>query len=70
MIVFISSLFNNSDGRERGSIFSIVTWLQDGRSAFRTPSEARDFSLLQNVQTGSEAYTVSSSVDTGVISLE
>ena len=69
MIIFISSLFSNSDCRERGNIFSIVTSLKGGQSGFRTPAEARDFSLFQNVQTGSGAHKISSLVDTGVIYL-
>jgi hypothetical protein len=65
IFIFISSLFSNSDCRERGNIFSIVTSLKGGRSGFRTSAEARDFSLFQNVQTGSGAHKISSLVDTG-----
>lgn len=47
---------------------SIVTRLRAGWSGVRIPLLARDFSLLQNAQTGSRAQPVSSSVGTGVLS--
>jgi len=41
-----------------------VTRLQTGRSGIRIPASARDFCLLENVQTGSGAYPASCSVGT------
>jgi hypothetical protein len=41
--------------------------LQAGRSGIRIPVEERDFSLFQNIQTGSEADAASFSVRIGVL---
>ena len=53
--------------RSRDSVVVIVTRLRAGQSAVRTPAGARDFSLLENVQTGSEVHQASYSMDTGVL---
>jgi hypothetical protein len=42
---------------------SIVTGLQAGRSGVHSVAGTRDFSLLQNIQTGSEAHPASYSMD-------
>jgi len=41
---------------------SIVTRLQAGRSGVHSVAETRDFSPLQNIQTGSEAHPASYSM--------
>jgi hypothetical protein len=43
----------------RGSVVGIATGLRAGRSEVRIPVGARDFSLLQNIQTGSGAQPAS-----------
>ena len=45
-----------------------VNGLRAGRSSVRTPSEARDFSLLQNISTGSVAPPASYWIGTWVLS--
>ena len=50
----------------RVSVVDIATELRTGQSGVRTSVGARDLSLQQNVQTGSEAHPVSPSVGTGV----
>jgi hypothetical protein len=52
----------------RDSIVGTVTKLRSGRSGVRTPAAARDFSLLQNVLTGSGAHAASYPMRTGVLS--
>jgi hypothetical protein len=47
---------------------SIVTVLQAGRSFVRIPAGERGFYLLQNIQTGSGAYTAFCSAVTGSFS--
>jgi hypothetical protein len=47
------------------SSVDVVTRLQAGRSEFRIPAGATDYFLLQNVQTGCWAHTVSYSVGSG-----
>lgn len=50
------------------SVVGTETRLQAGRSGIRIPVEKRDFSLLQNIQTGSEADASSSSVLISILS--
>ena len=45
-----------------------MTTLQAGRSRLQIQAETRDFSVLQNVHTGSEDHPASFSVGTGVLS--
>jgi hypothetical protein len=56
--------------RNPNRVLGIVTRLQAGRSGFRIPIAARDFSPLQNVQTGSEAHPASCLRSTGVLPRE
>jgi hypothetical protein len=51
-----------------GNIFCLVTWLRVGQSGVQIPAGLRDFSVLQNIQTGSGTNQVSYSIGTGVIS--
>jgi hypothetical protein len=46
---------------------SVVTRLRAGWSRVQNPIQERDFSPLQNVQTGSSAHPVSYSEGTGVL---
>jgi hypothetical protein len=55
-------LLNMDNTGSQSSLVGIVTRLRAGRSGVRIPVEARDFSLLQNVQTGSGAHPASYSV--------
>jgi hypothetical protein len=50
------------------SVVGTETRLQAGRSGIRIPVEERDFSVFQNVHTGSEADAASFSVRIGVLS--
>ena len=50
---------------ETGSWVSSVE-VEAGRTGVRTPPGIRDFSLYQNVQTGSGPHTTSYAMDTGV----
>jgi len=50
------------------SVFSVASRLHAGRSAARISVRARDFSLLQKVQNGSETHSISYSMCTGVLS--
>ena len=54
--------------RSWDSSASIATRLRAGRSGVRIPAEARDFSPLQNVGSGSGAHTASYSLGTSVLS--
>ena len=53
--------------RRRDSSVGIATRLRTGRSGGWIPLNARDFCLLHNVHTGSEAHPVSCSVGTKVL---
>jgi hypothetical protein len=53
--------------RRRDSSVGIATRLRTGRSGGWIPLKARDFCLLHNVHTGSEAHPVSCSVGTKVL---
>lgn len=46
----------------QGSEVCVATLLWEGRSGVRVPIEARDFSVLQNVQTSSRAHPVATRV--------
>ena len=50
------------------SVVGTETRLQTGRSGIRIPVGERDFSLFQNIQTGSEDDAASFSVRIGVLS--
>jgi hypothetical protein len=49
----------------RGGVVGVATRLRAGRSGFRISVKETDFSLLQNVQTGSGAHSPSYSMGTG-----
>jgi hypothetical protein len=51
----------------RNRVVSIETMLRAGRSGVLIPAEARDFYLLQNVQTGSQDHPASTPSGTGVL---
>jgi len=51
-----------------GSIVNIATRLQAGRSEIQIPTGVSDFSLLFNVQTGSDVLHFSYSIVTGAVS--
>lgn len=64
------SLFFSVSYREVEVTLSVVAKLRTGRSGLPFPVGSRDFSRLQNVQTGSGAHAVSFSVGTEVLSSE
>ena len=62
-----------TDKQNKRKFYVIAYWgtvngLRAGRSSVRTPSEARNFSLLQNISTGSVAHPASYWIDTWVLS--
>jgi hypothetical protein len=52
----------------RDSVVVVESRLWAGQSMVRIPAGARDFSFLQNVQTGSGFHPASCSMDTRVLS--
>ena len=56
--------------RLRAELSGVETRLRAELSGVWSPARANNFSLLQNVQTGSRAYPVSCSLGTGVLSRE
>lgn len=54
-------------GRSRCSIVGVATRLRTGWSSVWIPVGLKDFSLLQNVQTGHGAHTTSYSMDAGFL---
>ena len=55
----------NWSGNGNSYHMTSVTRLRAGKSGVQIPPRARDFSLLQNVQTASESHPASCSTDTG-----
>jgi hypothetical protein len=64
----VVSILFNSNVIVFWSQSSIVTTLWTGCSGVRIPIGARDFTLLQNIQTGQGAHLVFYSVGIGVLS--
>ena len=57
-----------SNNNFRVSLVGMATRLRVVRPGFRIPVEAKDFSVIQNVQTGSGAHPAFYTMGTGVIS--
>jgi len=64
----VNIIFLNSSWWNRDSVVETATTLWARQSNIRIPEWARDFSLLQNIQTSSEANSGSCLKGTGVLS--